>query len=167
MGRSTVLRSINGRWGSEGDTERICWLRTRSTDLRTGGDYVTCNFSYFFIGLRDSSVISLLEDKILVTVMVVQARHRVVKGRHMSRTQLVAYHRIVDLFLLLDMMKKRDGARGRHARSFFIRRERDVWPRKGHTRALTSGMAILVIRTPHDSKFTSHLIDIGFQLSWF
>lgn len=150
------------RCGISADSmQRIWGLGMSTTSIRMLRDTAACVLAFCFNGLRESSVLSLEEDAVVIHEMKITARLCVVKGQAASRVPLVAYHRHGNMASPIDLLKKWTQARGRHPRFFGIPGEVTDWPRQGLTRAVKVVLQEVGVDPPAGGKFTSHSLRIG------
>lgn len=137
------------RCGIPADSVQAIWaLGMQSTSSMEVRDCCACVFAYCFNGLRESSVMSLLESQVTLTDDQVVARLSVVKGRQASREQLVSYDRISTLASPLDLLARWASIRRPHFRFFALPGEPVEWTKGSLTTGLQRVLKNLNLQPP-------------------
>lgn len=91
--------------GVTADIMQKVWHHGMHTDhLKTLRDCSMLAFTFCFNGLRESSVLSLLEQKVWLQGTNAYARCTVWKGREVSKEQVVTFHPNTEVHLPLDII---------------------------------------------------------------
>ena len=105
------------------EVQRIWSLGLHTTQLAVLRDCAACVFAYAFNGLRDSSIMTILADKVFFRQSSMFARVSMVKGRAASKEQLVSYHRNGALQSPVDLIERWKRKRLHHPRFFALDEE--------------------------------------------
>lgn len=150
------------RVGIGADTMMLVFnLGMTTTDMHVLRDCAALVFCYQFNGRRESSVMSIPEENVVITAEAVHARVVIVKGRRASAEQLLGVKRPANVQSAADLIERWAKIRRPHARFFGKAGDPMEWVRQDLTDAMTRIFSHLQISPPPGGKHTSYSLRIG------